>query len=76
MVAPLTTGNTLLPPPRLTGDAATDVAALHRYIAAFFAQFAQGANVIGTVDDHASRIAALEADIADLTARVAALESP
>lgn len=71
-----TTGNTLLPPVRLTGNARTDGLTIQRYLTDVYQQLALQANIVGTQNDHEARIAALEAQVADLTARVVALEGP
>lgn len=71
-----TTGNTLLPPVRLTGNARTDGLTIQRYLTDVYQQLALQANILGTQAEQAIRIATLEAQVVDLTARVKALEGP
>ena len=71
-----TTGNTLLPPVRLTGNARTDGRTRRRYLTDVYQQLALQANILGTQAEQAIRIATLEAQVVDLTARVKALEGP
>ena len=55
------TGNTILPPPRQTGDAATDAQALQRWFASFYDSFVKSQNIIGNLADLEARVTALEA---------------
>lgn len=55
-------GNTMPPPPRLTGDAQTDIRAQQQYLQTFYDQFVKINNVLGRINDHETRIAALEED--------------
>lgn len=55
-------GNTMPPPPRLTGDAQTDIRAQQQYLQTFYDQFVKVNNVLGRINDHETRIAALEGD--------------
>ncbi len=61
-------GNTLLPPPRRTGNADIDLAALHEWANDWFQDLAVQKNIIGTVD-------ALTAATADVLTRLAAAEA-
>lgn len=63
-----TTGNTLGPPPRRTGDNEADTAALLEWVQDLYISVVVEANVIGEQSAQSS-------DLAALTARVAALES-
>ena len=55
-------GNTMPPPPRLTGDVQTDIRAQQQYLQTFYDQFVKVNNVLGRINDHETRIAALEGD--------------
>lgn len=52
--------NTILPPPRLSGDNTKDIAALQRYAMDLYNAFVLINNVLGKLADHEARIAALE----------------
>lgn len=54
-------GNTLPPPPRLTGDAKTDIQAQGQWLATLYDQLVKVNNVFGRINDHETRIATLEA---------------
>lgn len=54
-------GNTLPPPPRLTGDAKTDIQAQGQWLATLYDQLVKVNNVFGRINDHETRIAVLEA---------------
>lgn len=71
---PAATGNTILPPPRLTGDADHDRNAISRWMQDSYSSLVLAANITGTVTDHETRIIALEAAAETLEARVTALE--
>lgn len=60
MSLPPTSGNTFLPPPRLTGDPAVDILSLQRYLQANYDQLNKVANVVGQLANHEARITALE----------------
>ncbi len=55
-----TAGNTMPPPPRLTGDIQTDIRAQQQYLQTFYDQFVKVNNVLGRINDHETRIASLE----------------
>ena len=55
-------GNTMPPPPRLTGDVQADIRAQQQYLQTFYDQFVKVNNVLGRINDHETRIAALEGD--------------
>lgn len=67
-------GNTIPPPPRLTGDAKGDAAMTQRWLNQLYDNLVRGLNVGGTLKDHEARIAALEAASADHEKRIKALE--
>ena len=71
---PVESGNTLLSPPRLTGDADRDRLAINRWMQDLYNSLVLAANITGTLADHETRITALEANYVALEARVAALE--
>jgi hypothetical protein len=52
--------NTLLPPPRMSGNTDRDIAALHRYLTDLYYAFTLRTNVLGTLADHETRITTLE----------------
>ena len=54
-------GNTLPPPPRLTGDQRADIQAQGQWLATLYDQLVKVNNVFGRINDHETRIAALEA---------------
>lgn len=58
---PTAVGNTLPPPPRLTGDAQADIRAQGQWLATLYDQMVKVNNVFGRINDHETRIAALEA---------------
>lgn len=70
MAATPTTGNTLLPAPRLTGDNGADLLMLIRWLSNTFDQLTKVTNVTGSLANHEARISALEAEIAALQAKV------
>jgi len=59
---PTLVGNTLPPPPRLTGDLNADTRAMNQWLSTLYDQLVKVHNVFGRVADHEKRIAALEAD--------------
>ncbi|CAB4143983.1 hypothetical protein UFOVP469_4 [uncultured Caudovirales phage] len=71
---PIETGNTLLSPPRLTGDPDRDRLAINRWMQDLYNSLVLSANITGTLTDHEARITALEAQYVALDARVTALE--
>lgn len=58
---PTAVGNTLPPPPRLTGDTQADIRAQGQWLATLYDQMVKVNNVFGRINDHETRIAALEA---------------
>lgn len=56
----VTRGNTILPPPRRTGDEKADLASLHEWCADLFQSLAVESNVIGTDEDLQQRVQVLE----------------
>jgi len=54
-------GNTLPPPPRLTGDTKSDIQAQGQWLATLYDQLVKVNNVFGRINDHETRIATLEA---------------
>lgn len=58
---PSMVGNTLQPPPRLTGDANQDMRMQHQWLQTLYDQQVKVLNILGRVLDHESRIASLEA---------------
>ena len=61
--APVTTGNNLLSPPRLTGNAQQDASILLRWMNDFYDRVVKVANVIGTQQQLADEIATLQAQV-------------
>ncbi|MBU8540177.1 hypothetical protein [Falsiroseomonas tokyonensis] len=66
-------GNTLLAPPRRTGDTTTDLGAIIDWLADLFRTLSLEANVIGTSATHTDQIADLEARLAAAEERLAAI---
>jgi hypothetical protein len=62
VAVPSLVGNTMPPPPRLTGNVEADIRAQQQYLQTFYDQFVKVNNVLGRINDHETRIAALEAD--------------
>ncbi len=60
MATPPSTGNDLLPPPRLTGDPKADAAVVQRWMTDVYERLALTLNVSGQLADHEARITALE----------------
>jgi hypothetical protein len=67
-------GNTLLPPPRLTGDQQGDTLSISRWMSDLYDRMTKAANLIGTQADLVARVAALENDNAALKAEIATLK--
>jgi uncharacterized heparinase superfamily protein len=65
-------GNTLSPPPRLSGDQQADNQAMQQWVQSLYVALALNANVVGTQEDHEARIAKLEAALAQIAALTAA----
>jgi hypothetical protein len=59
---PTAVGNTLPPPPRLTGNVEVDMRSHNQWLATLYDQMVKVNNIFGRVADHEARIAALEAD--------------
>ena len=71
--APVSTGNTILPPPRLTGNPAADALAMQRWLQLLYSQMIEVTNVIGqlTADETSittlqTQMTAAQADIAKI----------
>lgn len=60
VVPPSMVGNTLPPPPRLTGDPQSDVRAQQQWLATVYDRFIKELNALGRLVDHEDRIARLE----------------
>lgn len=61
VVPPSMVGNSLQPPPRLTGNAEVDTRAIQQWLATLYDKLIKEANVLGRLADHEKRLAAIEA---------------
>lgn len=65
VVPPSMVGNTLQPPPRLTGNAEVDTRAIQQWLSTLYDKLIKEANALGRLADHEQRLAAIEADAND-----------
>jgi chromosome segregation ATPase len=70
--APVTTGNTILSPPRLSGDAASDTRTQQRWLQDLYDQLVKVQNVVGTQGSQSSDISDLQNGGTILTSGLAA----
>lgn len=70
-----TTGNTLPPPPRLTGNTPADLVSLQSWMNDLYQALGLEANVVGTQEQHTTDIAANTAAIDLLGGRVQKVET-
>lgn len=68
-----TTGNSVLPPPRLTGQPDADNAMMQRWLQSIYQQLIIVVNVQGAVTELQSQVTTLQQQVASLDARVTAL---
>lgn len=68
------TGNTIPPPPRLSGNWQQDYGAIVEWLNQIYQVIGVESNITGTQEDLDRRVKALEAENSDLTGRVAVLE--
>lgn len=61
VVPPSMVGNTLQPPPRLTGNAEMDTRAIQQWLSTLYDKLIKEANALGRLADHEQRLAAIEA---------------
>jgi hypothetical protein len=61
--AAVDTGNTILPPPRLTGDPKADALAMQRWLALLYQQMILVTNVVGQVTQNTNDIATMQSQI-------------
>ena len=68
MTRPVRSGNTILPPPRLSGDAEQDTRTIQRWVQDLYDGLAKAANVVGDQANLRQRVTVLEAQVAALMA--------
>ena len=69
------TGNTILPPPRLTGNPQADAIAMQRWLNLLYDQMIVVSNVIGQITTDETKITTLQGNVTTLQAEVAKLNT-